>query len=148
MRLAMFAAALALVAAPGLSCGGNGGRLSYPELQQKASAICLGYHRALAKLGPPTTLPKLATVARGAYRLGRSEVRRLSQLRPPEDAAAQYARMLEGFRRADALLPPVWRAAEAKRVAAARTLIRRGRAAVAVADRQAVEIGLADCRRS
>jgi hypothetical protein len=151
MRLAMLAALLALLATLAASCGdgGDGGdRLSYPRLQQRAGAVCLRYHRALARLGPPTTLPRIAKVARGADSLGRSERRQLAQLQPPKDADDAYARMIEGFRRADALLPSVRRAAAAKQVGVTRKLIRRGRAAVMAANRDAVAIGLSGCLRS
>ena len=144
----MLAAVLACAAVLAGSCGDDGARLSYPEFQQRASAICLRYHRRLARLGAPSTLPRIAKVARGAYRLGRSERTQLAQLRPPKDAADRYARMLGGFARADALLPAVWRAADARKVAAAGTLIRRGRAAVVAANRDAVAVGVSDCRRS
>jgi hypothetical protein len=148
MRLGTLAAVLACAVVLAGSCGGDGGRLSYPEFQQRASAVCLRYHRRLAQLGAPSTLPKIAKVARGAYRLGRSERTQLAQLRPPEEAVDRYARMLDDLARADALLPSVWRAAEAKKIAVARRLIRRGRATVAAADENAVAIGLSDCRRS
>ena len=56
--------------------------------------------------------------------------------------------MIEGFRSADALLPSVRRAAARKQLEPTRTLIRRGRARVVRANRDALAVGLPDCRRS
>jgi len=147
MRPATPVALLAVVAALA-GCGGGGNAASYPELQRQAAAICLRYHRGLAKLGAPSTLPRLAKVAQGAHRLGAQERAALERLDPPADARESLARMIDGFRRADALLPSVSRAARAKKIATARTIARRGRAIVKRANRDAVALGLADCRRS
>jgi hypothetical protein len=143
-------AALAIVLAAALvpACGGKDDRLSYPEFQAQASAICLRYRRSLAKLGPPTTLPRIAKVAHAAAGLGRTERRRLARLRAPADAADGLARMLDGFGEADALLPAVRRAARRRQVGAARKLLHRGRVTVIAANEEAVRIGLSDCRRS
>jgi hypothetical protein len=145
MRPLAALAAVVAVAAP--SCGGSGGT-PYPEFQREASAICLRYRHALARLGPPTTLPRIAKVARAASGLGAEERAALDRLDPPADAKDGFARMVEGFRRADALLPPVRRAAEKKQIGATRALIRRGRAIVVRANRDAIAVGLTGCRRS
>jgi hypothetical protein len=145
MRLG--AAALAALAVVAVSCGGVGERMTYPEFQQAASGICLRYHERLAKLGAPTTLPRIARIARGAQRLGADERDALGQLEPPEEAAAAFDRMLKAFARADALLPRLARAAAKGDARTAQTLARRGRSIVRAANVDAEAIGLADCRR-
>jgi hypothetical protein len=146
--LAILAATLALVAVLLGSCSGESKRLSYPEFQQTASAICLRYHRRLAKLGAPTSLKKIALIARRAYSLGQNERDVLQDMRPPREAADGFSKMLDGFERADALLPELANAATAGDAAPARRLIRQGRTIVREANVYAQRIGLSDCRRT
>lgn len=147
MRTAVIAVAAACCAASLAACGG-GESLTYPQFQREATGACLRYHRALAKLGAPSTLPRIVRVAHGAYRLGNVERGELEQLPPPHDARTSFKQMLDGFAQADALLPAVWRAAGKGNVAVAKQLVRQGRALVARANRAALAIGLSDCRRS
>jgi len=145
--------ALALVAASLVvaiqSCGGSDEpRLTYPQLQRQAGAICQRYRRGLAKLGAPTSLPRVAVVARGAYRLGAAERKALAKLRPPADGADAYSQLLERFEQADELLPKLWRAAERKDAGTAQALAGQGRALVATGNKDAAAVGLLDCRRT
>jgi hypothetical protein len=146
--IALAAGTLAVVAVVLASCGGGGKRLSYPQFQTAASSICLRYHRGLQKLGSPSSLPRIGRVARGAYRLGRAERSSLDDLRPPSDAGKGFSQFLDEIGAADALLPALWRAAEARDADRARTLVRQGRAHVAQANVHARAIGISDCRRS
>ena len=146
--LAVIAGALAVVAVVLASCSGDEKRLTYPQFQTAASSICLRYHRGLQKLGSPSSLPRIGRIARGAYRLGRAERSSLEELRPPRDAAKGFSQFLDELGAADALLPDLWRAAEAKDLGRARTLVRQGRAHVAQANVHARGIGISDCRRS
>jgi hypothetical protein len=146
VALALVAASLVVVIQ---SCGGSDEpRLTYPQLQRQAGAICQRYRRGLAKLGAPTSLPRIATVARGAYRLGAAERKALAQLRPPADGADAYARMLDRFEKADELLPQLWQAAGKKDAGTAQALAGQGRALVATGNKDAVAVGLLDCRRT
>ena len=93
VALALVAAALVVAVE---SCGGpDEPRLTYPQLQRQAGAICGRYRRGLAKLGAPVSLPKIAVVARGAYRLGAAERKALAKLRPPADGADAFDRLLD-----------------------------------------------------
>jgi hypothetical protein len=148
VALAVLAAVLALLAVLLGSRSPDRARLTYPAFQRAASAACLRYHRGLSRLGAPTSLGRIGTVARGAQRLGAAERGALGRLAPPPEAAPAFARLLAGLGRADALLPALRRAAEAGDAARARVLVRRGRALVARANLDAVAVGLSDCRRS
>ncbi len=146
--LALLAAVLALVAAVLGSCAGAEKRLTYPAFQGTASTICLRYHQRLGKLGAPSSMRRLARIARGVYRLGGAERGALGELRPPREAAHGYAQLLDRLGAADALLPDLWRAAGRGDTDRARALVRRGRAVVAEANVHARAVGLADCRRT
>jgi hypothetical protein len=146
VALALVAAALVVAVQ---SCGGSDEpRLTYPQLQRQAGAICGRYRRGLAKLGAPASLPKIAAVARGAYRLGAAERKALAKLHPPADGADAFERLLDRFEKADELLPQLWRAAERKDAGTAQALAGQGRALVATGNKDAVALGLLDCRRT
>jgi hypothetical protein len=146
--LALLAAILALVAVLLGSCGGDPKPLSYPQFQQQAIGACLRYHRGLARLGRPTTLKRIGRIARAATQLGEAERKELAEIEPPRDAAKGFAQMLDGFERADALLPELASAATAGDATRARRLIRQGRRIVREANVYAQRIGLSDCRRT
>jgi hypothetical protein len=146
--LALLAAILALVAVLLGSCGGDPKPLTYPQFQQQASGACLRYHRGLARLGAPTSLARIGRIAHGATRLGERERTELGQIVPPRDAADGFSQMLDGFARADALLPDLRAFARAGDADAAQRLVRQGRAIVAEANLHALAVGLADCRRT
>jgi hypothetical protein len=140
-------AALALLGVVALTgCGGDADP-GFRAFQNGANAICLRYHHRLARLGAPTTLAKIARVARGAARLGAQERKALRALAAPDDAVGDFEQMLVGFDRADALFPAGRRAAHRKDAARTRALVERGRAHVAAANVHANELGLTDCRR-
>jgi len=136
--------ALGLTAA---SCGGGGDRLSYPEFQRTANRICATYQQRLGGAGLPDSPASLARVARHAYDLGRREREALQALRPPEQAADRYARLLDRLKRSDELLPGVWRAAAKGKTQRVRTLATAGRKLIEHADEDAHALGLDDCRR-
>jgi hypothetical protein len=146
--LAVLAAMLALVAVLLGSCGGDPKPLTYPQFQQQASGACLRYHRGLTRLGQPTTLKRIGRIARRATLLGEAERKELAEIEPPRDAADGFSQMVDGFERADALLPDLANAATAGDATRARRLIRQGRTIVAEANRHALSVGLADCRRT
>jgi hypothetical protein len=146
VALALVAAALVVALE---SCGGSDEpRLTYPQLQRQAGAICGRYRRGLAKLGAPSSLPRIARVARGAYRLGAAERKALARLHPPADGQDAFDRLLDRFAKADALLPQLWRAAEKQDAGSAQALAGQGRALVATGNKDAVALGLLDCRRT
>ena len=138
-------AAVLLVCLVATSCGGG---TSSSGFERRATAVCQRYHERLARLGRPTTMRKIARIARGAARLGAQERKSLQALEPPDDAAAHYSRMIRGFARADALLPAVRRAAAGRDAARTRRLVRRGRTLVAAANVHADWLRLPDCRRA
>jgi hypothetical protein len=147
VALALVAAALVVALQ---SCGADSDepRLTYPQLQRQAGAICGRYRRGLAKLGAPSSLAKIAVVARGAYRLGAAERKALARLHPPADGQDAFDRLLDRFAKADELLPQLWRAAEKGDAGTAQALAGQGRALVATGNKDAVALGLLDCRRT
>jgi hypothetical protein len=146
VALALVAAALVVVVE---GCRGSGdSRLAYPEFQRRATVICLRYRTDLAKLGAPTTMPRIATVAKGAQRLGAVEQKALRRLDAPEDADASFTRMLDRFGKADALLPQLRRAAAKRDAGTAQALAGQGRVLVAAGNKAAAALGLLDCRRA
>ena len=129
------------------ACGGGSSSADLLAFRKRANAICLGYHHRLARLGAPTTLPRIARVARGAARLGAQERKALRALDAPDAAAAEFGQMLDGFDRADRLLPGVRRSARRKDATRTLKLVKRGRALVAAANVHANALGLTECRR-
>ena len=118
------------------ACGGSE-RLSYPEFQRTANRICATYQQRLGGEGLPDSPTSLARVARRAYDLGSRERQALEALRPPEEAADRYTRMLDRLARSDELLPRVWRAAARRKTERIRNVATAGRKLVESADEDA-----------
>ena len=92
------AVALAVAACllAGCEIGGDGGSGEQERFIQQADAVCQQYAQRIGGIPRPQTyLRDFAVYMRRAVPLAREQNRELRSLTPPEDAAADYERMLQ-----------------------------------------------------
>jgi hypothetical protein len=89
--------ALVVLAALAAGCGSDGGgeSLSREEWIAQADAICAKGARELEALGEPASAAELIELTSNAVEVVERQLAKLRALRPPAEAEADYARMLD-----------------------------------------------------
>jgi hypothetical protein len=98
-RLAPLTALAAAGALALAGCGDSGPpRLSKPEYQRRASAICTGYFARIKTLGTPDKFEAIAPYIAKAIPILSQTVDQLGRIRPPKDQSDAYGRFLAAIR--------------------------------------------------
>jgi hypothetical protein len=140
--------AVALVATTA-GCGGDGDdRLSQEEFQKEANAICDKYDSKIQALGSPSSAQEVSGFVDQVIPLLHQGISELRAVKPPEDAADDYDRMLDETEKAVPAARKLADAAENNDTAALQDALAAAREADQASDEIATKLGLTGCASS
>ena len=132
----------ALVVAAG--CGG-GGDEEHEEFAAEANAVCAQNRRQVDALPSPQSSQQLVRYVENLTKLARAQLGELRAIRPPEDGADEYERMLVQIQATLALYPDLRDAVASGQQVAIESVLERANSSNELAARSALELDLDDC---
>ena len=124
-------------------CGGSGS--GKEKFQKQANAVCKRYDAKIKALGTPSTpadIPKFVDVAVPIIQQGVAELR---ALKPPQELAGDYNRMLDETEKAIPAAQRLADAASKNDPAGVQKALKEGNTANQNSNRLATKIGLSEC---
>jgi hypothetical protein len=146
--LAALAGVLVLLAVTACGSGGDSARLSKPEFQSQANAICAKYQKQLNALKTPTSIDEIPDLVDQALAILNKEIDEISKLNPPEELQSQFDQMLAESDKTKAAADDLSAAAKSGDQAAVQKALEEGNAASTKADQIAGQLGLDSCQGS
>jgi hypothetical protein len=125
--------------------GGDDDRLSPQEFREQADALCVTYYDEAAEIDPPSTLEEVPGWAEELGALQDRSVDDLRALRPPEEFADRWEKILDLIDENRARLTEIREAAERGDEETVLSLIERGEATSDAILRLDRELGLDEC---
>jgi hypothetical protein len=128
-----------------LAAGCGGGGSDKEDFQKQANSICKRYTEQLAALPAPSSPAAISEYVDKAIPLLEQGVAELRALKPPEELAGDYGRMLDETENAIPAARDLGAAAAKNDPAAVQKALNEGNAANDKADRLATKLGLPEC---
>jgi hypothetical protein len=122
-------------------CGGNGKE----DFQKQANAICERYDAKINALGTPSSPADIPQFVEKAIPIIQQGVAELRALKPPQELAGDYNRMLDETEKAIPAARDLADAASKNDAAAVQKALEEGNTANQNSDRLATKIGLSGC---